>query len=80
MTRISRISTPRATLAAVALIVIVMAGFGVFADDGEARNGHVANQRGEPAAQETTHHCWTRTPAPLVAIDRRLKANNDDQL
>ena len=83
MTRISRISTPRATLAAFALIAIVMAGFGMFADGGEnpaKSNGHVANQSAEQPATETSQRCWTPTRVPLVAIDRRLEIDPDVQL
>ena len=83
MTRISRISTPRATLGAVALLVIVMAGFGLFADGNESpttRNAHAANEVVEEPATETSLHCWTPTAVPVVAIDRRLESNGDVQL
>lgn len=83
MTRISRISTPRATLAAFALIAIVMAGFGMFADGGESpatREGQVANQAVEQPATETSHHCQIPTSLPLVAVGRRLENDHDVQL
>lgn len=82
MTRISRISTPRATLAAFALIAIVMAGFGMFADGGEnpTREGQVANQSIEQPATETSDHCRTPTSLPLVAVGRRLENDHDVQL
>lgn len=62
MTRISRISTPRATLGAIALLAIVMAGFGLFADGGEkpaVDSARVANEVVEQPATETSQHCWT---------------------
>lgn len=79
MTRISRISTPRATLGAIALLVIVMAGFGLFADGGEpaAVGAQVANEVVEQPATETSQHCWTPTLIPVVAIDQRLEGNRD---
>lgn len=82
MTRISRISTPRATLGAIALLVIVMAGFGLFADGGEkpaAEGAQVAKEVVEPAT-ETSQHCWTSTRTPLVAMDPRRENNRDVQL
>ncbi|MCY4057745.1 MAG: hypothetical protein OXG44_07070 [Gammaproteobacteria bacterium] len=83
MTRISRISTPRATLGAIALLVIVMAGFGLFADGGEkpaAEGTQVANEVVEQPATETSQHCWTSTRPPLVAMDPRRESNHDVQL
>ena len=50
MTRISRISTPRATLFAIALITVVMLTFGAFSAEEGARAG-VGTLAGEP---ETT--------------------------
>ena len=83
MTRISRISTPRATLGAIALLVIVMAGFGLFADGGEnpaADGAQMAKEVVEQPATETSHHCWTPTMTPLVAIDPRREYHPDVQL
>lgn len=83
MTRISRISTPRATLGAIALLVIVMAGFGLFADGGEkpaAHSAQVANEVVEQPATETSQHCWTPTRTPLVAMDPRREYDRNVQL
>ena len=83
MTRISRISTPRATLGAIALLVIVMAGFGLFADGGEkpaADSAQVANEVVEQPATETSQHCSTPTRIPLVAMDPRRESNRDVHL
>ena len=83
MTRISRISTPRATLGAIALLVIVMAGFGLFADGGEklaADSAQVANEVVEQPATETSQHCWTSTRVPLVAMGRTVENNRDVHL
>ena len=83
MTRISRISTPRATLGAIALLVIVMAGFGLFADGGEkpaTDNAQVATEVVEQPATETSQHCWTSTRTPLVAMAPRWENNGDVQL
>jgi len=83
VTRISRISTPRATLGAIALLVIVMAGFGLFADGGEnptARSAHAANEVVEQAETETSQHCWTATWIPVVAMGRFAESDPDVQL
>ena len=83
MTRISRISTPRATLGAFALLVIVMAGFGLFADGGEnptTHDAHAANEVVDPPAAEASQHCWTSTRVPLVAVERRLENHRDVRL
>ena len=82
MTRISRIRTPRATLGAFALLVIVMAGFGMFADGGEnpTHDAQVANEVVEQPATEASQHCWTSTPTPLVAVARRQENHRDVQL
>ena len=75
MTRISRISTPRATLGAIALLVIVMAGFGLFADDGEkpaADSTQVANEAVEQPATQTSQHCEAAIRNPLVAMGRQV--------
>ena len=83
MTRISRISTPRATLAAFALIAIVMAGFGMFADGGEGpttHDAHVANEVVEEPATEASHHCWTSSRVPLLAVGWRPENQRDVQL
>ena len=71
MTRISRISTPRATLAAFALLVVVMTGLGLMAG---GAHGDVAVERVHAATEtveqsdESSHHCWTTAlagaPAP----------------
>jgi len=60
-----------------------MAGFGLFADGGErptTHNAHAANEDVEQAATETSQHCWTPTPVPVVAIDQRLESNRDVHL
>lgn len=83
MTRISRISTPRATLGAIALLVIVMAGFGLFADGGEnpaTHSVHAANEDVEQAATEASRHCWRATRIPLVAMGRPVESNRDVHL
>ena len=83
VTRISRISTPRATLGAFALLVIVMAGFGMFADGREGpttRDAHLANEVVEQPATEASQHCWTSTRVPFVAIEGRRENNHDVQL
>ena len=83
MNRISRISTPRATLGAFALLVIVMAGFGIFADGGEnptTRDAHVANEVVEEPATEASHHCWTSSEVPLLAVGWRPENHRDVQL
>ena len=83
MNRISRISTPRATLGAFALLVIVMAGFGIFADGGEnptTHDAHVVNEVVEQPATEASQHCWTSTRTPLVAVAQRLENHRDVQL
>lgn len=83
MNRISRISTPRATLGAFALLVIVMAGFGIFADGGEnstTHDAHVVNEVVEQPATEASQHCWTSTPIPLVVVAQRLENHRDVQL
>ena len=52
MTRISRISTPRATLFAIALITVVMLTFGAFSAEetaGTSAPGGVSVLAGEPA-------------------------------
>ena len=54
MTRISRISTPRATLFAIALITVVMLTFGAFSAEeaaGASAPGGVSALAGEPAAK-----------------------------
>lgn len=52
MTRISRISTPRATLFAIALITVVMLTFGAFSEEaaGTSAPGGVSVLAGEPAS------------------------------
>ena len=79
MTRISRISTPRATLAVFALLVVVMTGFGLLVDGAEtvaAETVRVAKEAVGPASVETSQHCWTPTRVPLVALDRRSGRND----
>ena len=67
MTRISRISTPRATLAALALLIVVMTGFGVFVDGAVAEGAGVAHETAEQPATEP-HRCWLTSHLPLAAI------------
>ena len=64
MTRISRISTPRATLFAIALITVVMLTFGAFS--AEEAVGVLA---GEPAADATIV-----LPCPLTAVQGETQA------
>lgn len=74
VTRISRISTPRATLAAFALLVVVMTGFGVFIDgaDGMAAEGaRVANETVDQHGTESLQTCAMPDHVPLVALARR---------
>ena len=82
MTRISRISTPRATLAAFALIACVMAGFGMFVEGGHVpptSDGQMANQALERPT-EKSNHCRTPKRVPVVAMNRHREARdgNDD--
>lgn len=72
VTRISRISTPRATLGAIALLVIVMAGFGLFADGGEnppTHSARVAKEAIERPATEISQHCRAETGIPLATME-----------
>ena len=66
MTRISRISTPRATLFAIALITVVMLTFGAFSAEeaaGASAPGGVSVLAGEPATN--AGECQTPTsPQP----------------
>jgi len=74
VTRISRISTPRATLAAFALLVVVMTGFGVFIDgaDGMAAEGaRVANETVDQHGTESLQTCAMPDRVALVALARR---------
>ena len=83
MTRISRISTPRATLGAFALLAIVMAGFGLFADGGDKPapdSAQVANEVVEQPATETSQHCRTATRVPLLAMGQRMENHRDVKL
>lgn len=75
MTRISRISTPRATLAAFALLVVVMTGFGLVVDgiDSMAAQSQVANETVEPETGPL-QHCWLPDGTPLVPPNRRARA------
>ncbi|MCY3812404.1 MAG: hypothetical protein OXH15_11465 [Gammaproteobacteria bacterium] len=66
MTRISRISTPRATLFAIALITVVMLTFGAFSAEEAAGVGVLA---GEPAADATIV-----LPCPLTAVQGETQA------
>ena len=82
MTRISRISTPRATLAALALLIVVMTGFGVFVDgaDGTVAEGAgVAHETAEQPATEP-HRCWLTSHLPLAAIDGPARGNRHVRL
>ena len=80
MTRISRISTPRATLAAFALLVVVMTGFGVFVDGADgmvAEGARAANETDEQHETQALHTCWMPDDLPLLALDRRTEGNSD---
>lgn len=81
MTRISRISTPRATLAAFALLVIVMTGFGVFIDGADgmvAEGARMATETVEPHGPESLQTCWMPDDVPLVAL--RIGSDSHVQL
>lgn len=72
MTRISRISTPRATLFAIALITVVMLTFGAFSAEETAGAGApvgVGVLAGEPAADATIV-----LPCPLTAVQGETQA------
>ena len=71
MTRISRISTPRATLAAFALLAVVMAGFGAFIDGADgmvAEGARMATETVEQHGTESLHTCWMPDDVPLVTL------------
>ena len=60
-----------------------MAGFGLFADGGEkpaADGAQVAKEVVEPPATETSHHCWTPTRTPLVAMNPGREHEPDGKL
>ena len=80
VTRISRISTPRATLAAFALLVVVMTGFGLFVDGaaGMAEGTTVANETAtQPAETLQTCALPSHVPlVPLVPVDRLTQGNS----
>ena len=63
MTRISRISTPRATLFAIALLTVVMLTFGAFSAEEPASAGALA---GEPAAAAGECQPPMARPCPLA--------------
>ena len=58
MTRISRIRAPRATVVAFALLVVVMLGFGVFAEVAPDEPTVVAQQ--EPSEGTSSVSDWLR--------------------
>lgn len=67
MTRISRISTPRATLFAIALITVVMLTFGAFSAEeaaGAGAPGGVGVLAGEPAATAGESQPPKASPCP----------------
>ena len=75
MTRISRISTPRATLFAIALITVVMLTFGAFSAEEAARAGAgVSTLAGEP--ETTPGECQPPLvpPCPLAPARRDTHA------
>lgn len=79
VTRISRISTPRATLAAFALLVAVMTGFGLFVDGANtAESATVANETAtQPAETLQTCALPSHVPlVPLVPVDRRTQGDS----
>lgn len=69
MTRISRISTPRATLFAIALITVVMLTFGAFSAEeaaGTSAPGGVSVLAGEPASNAGECQPHMAPPCPLA--------------
>ena len=60
MTRISRIKTPRATVLTFALLVIVMLGFGAFAEMGHDEPATVAQETETLVTGATTARDWLR--------------------
>ncbi len=83
MTRISRISTPRATLFAFTLLAIVIAGFGTFvngARDAGVDAARVANEATAQPQTETSQHCAMSTLTPSVAMNRHTEDEGNVRL
>jgi len=90
VTRISRISTPRATLAAFALLIVVMTGSGLFVDgaDGVLAEGglaesvlaegrRAANETEEQPANETLQTCSLPSHVPPEARFLQVEDDSD---